>query len=598
MKSLVPYVSNLLADATRWCGIRTLRDTQTVAERVEHEGISFLTITLPAFSSSFLEALERGCIASNDFPGFRKDSRRFPRFLGGLLRQVFDASTGVVLQEPSTTAIFWVQQICLAFKKVSLECSPRRTREALDRYLECDNEVEEWSLRVDPRLLDEFHSASIILFGSVFSDVDRKVSRFEHVPKHGPGATAEKLPANARYDLREWTERLQPYFPADYFVPPNGDGRYDHVNFVEPGAERPVRVVTVPKTLKTPRIIAIEPACMQYAQQALLEQFVTAIEGSPLEKVIGFSDQSRNRIAACEASKTRVLCTMDLSEASDRVSNLLVKTMFRTHPVVNGAVQACRSKQADVFGQRRILAKFASMGSALCFPIEAMVFLTILRMAWCREQGLPCSSRKGVSTFLDTVSVYGDDLLFPARWIHFAQRELEAFGLKVNANKTFSRSKFRESCGGDYFDGVPVKPVYFRQLLETAADPSAKRSALVSYVSTRNQLYWAGCWSTASLMDDRIKGLIPYPIVQDESPIIGRSSCLPWQPERISASLHRPEVKGLVLRPKPPKDRLDGIPALWKFFLKRGAKPRERGHLEHYGRPRSVNTKIAWATPY
>ena len=69
MKSLVPYVTNMLADARMWCGANTHRDSETIAKRVEHEGLSFLTIGLPSFSSSFLQALERGWIDSTDFPG-------------------------------------------------------------------------------------------------------------------------------------------------------------------------------------------------------------------------------------------------------------------------------------------------------------------------------------------------------------------------------------------------------------------------------------------------------------------------------------------------------------------------------------------------
>lgn len=80
MKSLVPYVTNMLADARMWCGANTHRDSETIAKRVEHEGLSFLTIGLPSFSSSFLQALEQDGSTPLTFPAFAVGSRGFPSF--------------------------------------------------------------------------------------------------------------------------------------------------------------------------------------------------------------------------------------------------------------------------------------------------------------------------------------------------------------------------------------------------------------------------------------------------------------------------------------------------------------------------------------
>ena len=597
MKSLVPYVTNMLADARMWCGANTHRDSETIAKRVEHEGLSFLTIGLPSFSSSFLQALERGWIDSTDFPGFRRGKQRFPLFLRGLLCRVFDGRTGLVLDDPDSLAIYWIQQICCAFKKLEADCTLERKEQAYVRFEECENEVREWSTHVEPRLLDDFRLCAATLFGTVLSDIDRKISRLEHVPKHGPGATADKLTANARYWQVEWAERLQPFFPADAFISPNlGESGLSHVDFIEPGRERPVRVVLVPKTLKTPRVIAIEPAAMQYAQQSILELLVPALE-KKYPRTLGFTDQTVNQVRAKEASRSRVHCTFDLSEASDRVSNLLVHMLLCSAPSLHGAVQACRTKRADVRGKVIDLAKFASMGSALCFPIEAMVFLTVLRMADCKSRRVSAGSRVGLSDFLRNTSVYGDDLIFPARLAPLSADFLTTFGLKVNQHKSFVKSNFRESCGGDFFNGIPVKPVYYRRIPEMAS-PRDRRISLVSLVSTRNQLYEAGAWSTATFLDGKIRKLIPFPNVQDDSPIVGRKSFLGYSVDRYSPTLHRPEVRGLTIAPRSPDDSLDGYGALMKYFLKRGEKPREEGHLLRYGRPRSVHTKIAWATPY
>jgi len=166
--------------------------------------------------------------------------------------------------------------------------------------------------------------------------MDHLVLNADLRPKHGPGKTADRLLGNEKYDNRTWHRRLEEnFFPSVEFMLPNA-GFHDILNdvdFLEPEAEMPVKVVSVPKTLKTPRIIAIEPTCVQYAQQALMEMFVDQLEKSNyLQGSIGFTDQKPNQEFAQAGSVDGSLATIDLSEASDRVSNLLVKRLFACFP--------------------------------------------------------------------------------------------------------------------------------------------------------------------------------------------------------------------------------------------------------------------------
>jgi hypothetical protein len=43
-----------------WCQTSTDRDFKTVTDRVAHEGISFLTISLPQFCKDLQKGLEQG----------------------------------------------------------------------------------------------------------------------------------------------------------------------------------------------------------------------------------------------------------------------------------------------------------------------------------------------------------------------------------------------------------------------------------------------------------------------------------------------------------------------------------------------------------
>jgi len=415
------------------------------------------------------------------------------------------------------------------------------------------------------------------------------------VPKHGPGATADRLRGNAKFTLSEWTWRLESGgFPSVDFLMPNQKywHRLTHVEFAEPGNERPSRVVAVPKTLKTPRIIAIEPACMQYTQQAVAEPLVELLESDPLSgSIVGFTRQEPNQLLAKLGSIDGSLATLDLSEASDRVSNQLVKHMLQGFTHLLDAVQACRSLRADVPGYGYTpLTKFASMGSALCFPVEAMVFATVVFVGIesAREHRL---SRKDLKEFVGTVRIYGDDIIVPVEYAESVSSALELYGFKVNPHKSFWNGNFRESCGKEYFDGHDVSIVKVRQKL-----PKSRRDVveLISAVSLRNQLYWAGCDRAVRRLDDRIGGILKYyPYVSQDSPLLGRETAEDsLTVDSWNSRLQVPTARGWKVDSKLPLSEISEEFALLKYFLKRSVEPYAREHLERSGRPRAVRIKL------
>jgi len=522
-----------------------------------------------------------------------------PRFLGGFLDRVFSRANGVLLDEPDIDAILAVRQLTLLYSKILLPCSDARVKDAMSQYVQCDQEVRENDAMLEPSDIEDFRRVSSLLFRDMFLDLDRKIHNLELVPKHGPGATADKYRGNGKYRSRTWTDRLERFFPSGDYLFPNA--RYLHeeaVDHLEPGSEMPVRVITVPKTQKTPRIIAIEPTCMQYVQQAVNEAIVQFVDKSNLVDMIGTGDQTPNQRLAQTGSRNGSLATLDLSEASDRVSNQLVNIMLEQHPLLQGAVDSCRSRRADVPGHGVIpLAKFASMGSALCFPIEAMVFLTLCFIGIERELNTRFTSKRDLFRFTGEVRVYGDDLIVPTDTVHSVVHTLETFGARVGAAKSFWIGKFRESCGKEYYDGYDVSIVKARRVF-----PSTRKHVpeVISIVSLRNQLYKAGYWGTVKWLDSYIVRVIKhFPYVAESSSALGRYSFLGYETQRECEHLHRPLVKGYVVSSRLPIDRLDGQDALLKCFLKRGIQPNaDEKHLERAGRPRRVDIKPRWVTPY
>nr|UJQ85947.1 MAG: hypothetical protein 3 [Leviviridae sp.] len=649
MKSLTSLWSITANDlAVRCCTSATL-DIKTVKRRTEHEGLSFLAITLADFGKAIQKWLDQGFVVPSDVPSFKKAGRRtgLPAFLQGFLGRVFDPVSGTLLDEPDIEAIFALRQLTLMFSKIALPkdssngnpkqvVTPARERRAMSEYVQCEQEVKFNDSILDSSYLDDFKRVSLVLFGDVFDWCESNLAQGNVLPKHGPGAVAERLTSNGKFNQQIWTTRLQQVFRAEDFLVPNAhyDGNvwaprchsesatlhcysqgFTKVNFLEPGSEIPVRVITVPKTLKTPRIIAIEPTCMQYMQQALFALIRDGLKRDyNLSAMIGIDDQTPNRRMALEGSLSGELATLDLSEASDRVSNQHVRALFASHPLLLEAVQATRSRKADVPGYGVLrLAKFASMGSALCFPVEAMVFLTVIFLGIERELSAPLSCEADVNRFRKQVRVFGDDLIVPRDYVLSVVDELYAFGHKVNISKSFWSGRFRESCGREYYDGHDVSIVKVRQVLPTQRQDAA---GVISMVSLRNQLYWAGLWKSADWMDSYIRKIIRFfPNVAPTSPVLGRESCLGYEFQGISPDRHSPFVKGYYMSARPPRDFLDGVGALLKCLLRNeevsydlhhwklreprlGVASVDDEHLERSGRPEHVSIKLGRRSPF
>jgi hypothetical protein len=669
MISLMSLWRELAQECASWCGTSTDLDLKKVEARVEAEGDEFFSITLPKFCRDFERSLELGSVAPGLFLDFKKRGG-LPLFLRGFLEQIFD-TYGVLLDEPSIECISAVRELTLVFGKIARPCKPSRVRRAMQQFVEIEAELKAFDTNSLEEFLPRFRKASTLLWADVFSHVENSLLETHSltdtwveaqgtsgrdvdpmdvilglphvgslvtetlrkekgrlfverkfvdsrqslllVPRHGPGATADRLRGNAKYTISQWPLRLESVFPyGDYALPSwRFYDQLDHVQFLEPETEIPVKVIDVPKTPKTPRIIAIEPTAMQYAQQAFFAQFIYAIEGEDrcsaptgakacdLGKFfIGFADQEPNRFLAAKGSRDGSLATLDLSEASDRVLNEHVLLLFERFPRLSEAIQATRSTKARVPGHGVIpLTKFASMGSALCFPVEAMVFTTIVFAAIAYELRTPVD-RALIMSMHGKVRVYGDDIVVPVEYVQRVTQFLELFGLKVNKAKSFWNGKFRESCGGDYYNGEWVTPIRLRHdLPQSLSDVDG----VVGLVAFRNLLYWGGYWSTAKFLDDYLENLFRgyYPVVADTSSVLGRQSLWHYKAESIHPELHDPRVRGWVPIYRTPKSPTSGIGALMKFMLKQGIVPsQDLNHLERQGRPEVARIKLRGSRPY
>ncbi len=478
----------------------TTRDKLACLSRVEDEGESFLTLTLPSFLRDFERSLEEGKIDSTAFRSFRK-AGSIPAFLQGMTSRVFD-SHGVLLQSPDVKAIAHIRQLTGMFKKLKADCTPKRVQKALDAYVEVERDMAQ--LHVSKRDLSLFSQVADRLWSNF------EINPFEIRPKFGPGVTADRLSHSARREWPIWHSRLDESFPFYGTALSVGSIGMDSTQLVAEDQEKPVRVILVPKTLKAPRVIAAEPACMQFCQQGILDHLESKLRRY-YPSYLNLRDQTRNQSMARDCSNA----TLDLSEASDRCHGALVWLMLRSCPSLRKALFDARSTQAELPDGTIIpLQKFASMGSATCFPIETMVFFTIVVVGMLRSRPVRDTNAL-LKEVIGRCSVYGDDIIVPVDYASDVAQKLEAFGLRVNRDKSFWTGKFRESCGKDYYDGTDVSLLYCRSN-PASCDPET----IVSLASLANKFYQRGYLDTAELLarwlkphglfrvpDDRFVGL-------------------------------------------------------------------------------------------
>lgn len=141
--------------------------------------------------------------------------------------------------------------------------------------------------------------------------------------------------------------------------------------------------------------------------------------------------------------------------------------------------------------------KYAPMGSALCFPVESILFASIVELAYRKHYGQASQgSQSGCS-------VYGDDIVCPSEIYHLVVELLEHFGFKVNLAKSFYRGAYFESCGVEYLYGVrittirhPRKHLFCQEELspeqvETIIDLSNTLASYGSYDARRALLRYA-----------------------------------------------------------------------------------------------------------
>lgn len=211
---------------------------------------------------------------------------------------------------------------------------------------------------------------------------------------------------------------------------------------------------TVPKDAEKRRGCAKEASVNVTLQLAAAQELRKALRRWGIDLEVG---QARHRRIAYESSLFGHRATIDMSNASDTVSRVAVSCLIREDWLM--LLNSLRATHTRVGKKWVFLEKFSSMGNGFTFELETLIFCALGREAH-RTLGLDP----------DDVSCFGDDLIVDSSAARLVMAVLRFLGFEPNMKKSFVEGPFRESCGGDYFRGVPVRGFYLKELPDKPAD--------------------------------------------------------------------------------------------------------------------------------
>lgn len=198
---------------------------------------------------------------------------------------------------------------------------------------------------------------------------------------------------------------------------------------------------TVPKTSVIDRPCAKEPSFNGFLQLGVGEVIRRRLRKVGIDLDHG---QRLHQELARRGSRDSSLATIDLSSASDTIGKTLVEVLLP--PDWYKLLASLRSPMTLVDGKWVLLEKFSSMGNGYTFELESLLFWAI-----CCEAGDP------------DCKVLGDDIIVKAEAYSNVVAALKYFGFELNPRKSFNTGYFRESCGGDFFNGQPVRGFYLKE---------------------------------------------------------------------------------------------------------------------------------------
>lgn len=356
---------------------------------------------------------------------------------------------------------------CISFlrKYESLPTTFDRKKNAVKKFFDAERKCFRTNQRLLPFLHGTFQPGEEAIYAFI-KQVRKEVTGLigERPPsnpkgKFGPGATfsdrgglttiPDKMQSRPELTRGAWP----------FLIPWGGTlwakaaaSRGDSITFQEGN-----RFTTVPKDSETDRGISIECSVNLFYQLAYGSAMREALKKNTSHRLVLEEMPTIHRQVAREASLTGKFATIDITQASDTICKSLVALVLpvRWHEVLDDLRSPKTIINQDGVNKVVLLEKFSSMGNGYTFELETVIFMAICS-AVMRLRGT--TPKPGINVY-----TFGDDMIVPTEFASEVISALRYLGMDFNPKKTFVDGPFRESCGGDYFSGVDVRPFFLKK---------------------------------------------------------------------------------------------------------------------------------------
>lgn len=228
------------------------RDLISIRDRVEHEGLSFLTKALPQLG----KALDK-CLSKNEpmtVPStFRCEKGRTTPVLYRYLFSLVITPDGLPAAEVNTDALMALRQLVYFLYKLEIPATKELKDKVLQEFVDVDAALDRPE-SVDQQWLEE----TAELIRDIFASFDHT----DILPKHGPGAVATGERNHEKHVFKRIYASIERVYPFteyyEYSLSAVADRwrLYEDLEALETGT---AKVVLVPKDSRGPRIISCEP---------------------------------------------------------------------------------------------------------------------------------------------------------------------------------------------------------------------------------------------------------------------------------------------------------------------------------------------------
>ena len=289
-------------------------------------------------------------------------------------------------------------------------------------------------------------------------------------PRFGPGATASDLAkattvldkVSSRPTVTAGAQCLLSLWEGTAWERSHTDGSGYKKETHDPKIVEGNTFFTVPKTA------LIKRACAKGASLNVSYQLAAArIMRQRFKSFLALDlahGQAHHQKMARKGSIDGSVATLDSERASDTMAYSVVRQLLAKSGLWFELLNTLREPYTLIDGEWVPLEKFSAMGNGYTFELETLVFLSLCySVAWAHEIGGFPPEFSGYSS-LDLVregfiSVYGDDVIVPGFIARDVAAVLKMLGFTVNLKKSYFDGQFRESCGGDFFNGHSVNTV-------------------------------------------------------------------------------------------------------------------------------------------